>query len=567
MTTPVQKPWAILLCKFNDDSNDPTRTRLSDLYTQWLTQNGQAWIVANKFWPAQFDNRTFLELYTMLFTVAGNGTYNLVRFWDDMSHGSIDTSSTRIFPCTLNMSKADGAALYNSFVADDPQNGPAGYNDEIFKRAKTVLLDTYGVDWQKYTGGVAVSFQSADIGGQGGTYDGGPGVYMDIRAVRTGGTAAWGHEMGHAFGLDHSRLNGIDGKASDYLDPYDVMSTAHWNTSGVDPNYGLAGPGLDAWNMRGRGWLDESRVWKGPANSDFSETIELRPLHRRDLPGYLAAELPRIGADSAYLIEYRVPAQWDAGIGGTGINGVGLGGGVILVHRFEGEIGSFMKSNSYLMQGTIVKGNTHTALAAGDRFVSGVSGPVARMIVQSIDANNQVAVVQLCYSSTATLAPFVKIARSDDGAPDPSCPLRPVEGSQIKFVCHLSNLSCIPGYKVVWSVTGAAAVSGGNPNGTSFVVIAPSPSVLVTVSVTIIFDDGATIGDVYTFNSISQIEGQIELLICHLLQERRLRPIPWWQWDPEKMQGVLRDYSKEEVKVLEQRTERLLQMFRQANRQ
>ena len=51
MTPPVQKPWAILLCKFADDVNDPRRARLSDLYAQWLMEGGQGFIDANERHP------------------------------------------------------------------------------------------------------------------------------------------------------------------------------------------------------------------------------------------------------------------------------------------------------------------------------------------------------------------------------------------------------------------------------------------------------------------------------------------------------------------------------------
>src|SRR5207245_10596279 len=86
-----------------------------------------------------------------------------------------------------------------------------------------------------------------------------------------------GQEMGHGYGLVHSR---VDGSTADYQDPWDTMST--WNScySAVDPNYGLIGPGLNAANMRNMGWLDESRVWK-PSSAAFAEQIELRPLHMR----------------------------------------------------------------------------------------------------------------------------------------------------------------------------------------------------------------------------------------------------------------------------------------------
>ena len=60
--------------------------------------------------------------------------------------------------------------------------------------------------------------------------------------------------MGHGYGLDHSRRDGAD---ADYQEPWDIMSTLA-AYSAPDPDYANRGPGLNAWNMRGRGWLDET---------------------------------------------------------------------------------------------------------------------------------------------------------------------------------------------------------------------------------------------------------------------------------------------------------------------
>src|SRR5215471_10211093 len=57
-----------------------------------------------------------------------------------------------------------------------------------------------------------------------------------------------------------------------------------------DREFTRIGPGLNAWNMKSRGWLDESRVWSGSGHAGDT-TIKLRPHVRRDLPGLLAAEL------------------------------------------------------------------------------------------------------------------------------------------------------------------------------------------------------------------------------------------------------------------------------------
>jgi hypothetical protein len=213
MATPLQRPWAILLCKFKDDTIDPSTTRLRDMHAQWVTAYGASWVADNLHADAATDERTILNLYTRFFTEVGGDTFNVVRYWDQMSHGNIDVSGSQVFPCTLDIDKAKGAAL-----AASPGGGE--YQNDIFKKAKKALFNQYGVDWKSFYG-VVVSFQSPDYGSQGGTYDGGPGVYMDIRFLRNSGIAAWGHEMGHAFGLDHSRRSGSD---DDYKDKWDIMS-------------------------------------------------------------------------------------------------------------------------------------------------------------------------------------------------------------------------------------------------------------------------------------------------------------------------------------------------------
>src|SRR5262249_2632524 len=56
-------PWAILLCKFNDDLSEPF-------------------------------SKAFAE---QLFTAAGKGTLNMVDFFVDVSHGSVDLSDSKVF--------------------------------------------------------------------------------------------------------------------------------------------------------------------------------------------------------------------------------------------------------------------------------------------------------------------------------------------------------------------------------------------------------------------------------------------------------------------------------------
>jgi hypothetical protein len=536
MPTPTQRPWAILLCKFRDDPNDPRTTRLSDLYAQWVRQSGQPWVDNNLVPEAASDWRTILELYETFFTPAGAGTFNAVRYWDTMSHGSIDLSGTRVFPCTIDMTGAEGAAL-----AQSP--GGAQYQNAIFQKAKAALAQQHGADWKAYFG-VAVSFQSADYGAQGGWYDGGPGVYMDIRWVRNQGMAAWGQEMGHAFGLDHSRQQG---SADDYQDMWDAMSTMNAFCYTPDANFGMRGIGVNAWNMRGRGWLDESRVWRPTNGADVSEWVVLRPLHRRDLAGWLAAEVPGIGTDSAYLVELRVPADFDSNIPAA----------AVLVHRFEGKIGQFLGTHSYLEQGA--KGQV--ALPVGSAFEIGTA-PHASVVVDAIDSANAFARVRICYSGSARVTPTVHVREAGYYG---SCHIPPTEGGEVRFAYTLHDAQCMPSYEVLWNVTGGMPAPAARSTGPTYSVVMPDPSTLVTVSITVVFADGTTVTDSTSFHPISQQEATWRLLVCKLREERP-GPIPWWRWDPEKIRYAVRDYSSSEVRLMAERAEQMLAGLREIGR-
>ena len=527
MATPKQLPWAILLCRFRDDANEPSSTRIMDLYAQWEREFGSAWLSQNLGSKSAVDGRSIADVYRMFFTTQGLGTFNAVRYWDEMSHGRIDISGTLVFRCMLDLTKAQGAAL-----AQTP--GGFAYQTEIFKKAKAALSQQHGVDWHDYFG-VAVSFQSPDYGAQGGTFDGGPGVFMDIRFVVNNGIQAWGQEMGHAFGLDHSRQDGV---AADYQDMWDVMSTRN-AFSAQDPNYGLRGPGLNAWNMRSRDWLDESRIWKGPANQDFSELVEIRPLHRRDLTGYLGAELPAIGQGGPYTVELRVPDQWDAAIPDP----------AVLVHRFEGPTGQPLGTHSYLMKGTAGQ----LALGVGDAIEIG-PGPYSRVRVVAIDLPTQTATVQVCYSNSTRVPPTVGIRVVDAS----DCRPAVVAGSYCTLTLTLSNVACLPSYEVLWNVVGASAAPAQAADGRSFKVLAPDPAVQATVSVSIVFEDGTSISDSYQLQSVSIEEANLREFICGSLRER-VEPNPWWESDPAKLTTLIRDISIEDLQVVRTTTDRVAQ--------
>src|SRR4029434_2255811 len=173
----------------------------------------------------------------------------------------------------------------------------------------------------------------------------------------------------------HSR---IDGSMADYMDPWDIMSGAANVYKMHDQEFKQIGPGLNASNMRSRGWLDESRVWKGAGNS-FDETVILRPLVRQDLSGFLAAEIP-----DGYLVEFRVPEGWDGAIPRA----------AVLIHRFEDD-------HSYLMPGNLGSSDLIVGDSFGDPEPAGpqidLFSTFERVDVLSIDSDANQATLRIRY--------------------------------------------------------------------------------------------------------------------------------------------------------------------------
>jgi hypothetical protein len=160
------------------------------------------------------------------------------------------------------------------------------------------------------------------------------------------------------------------------MDPWDIMSTGFQT---ADADFGLRGPGLNAANMRVLAWLNEDRVWRG-GPQPFDQVLQLRPLHRRDLPGMLAAELPAYGPASphVYLVEFRIRDGWDAGIPRS----------AVFVHEiYDGR--SYLMA-SFQGQQDLVKGDVFERGAASVPW-----SPLSRVEVIDIDETNQTATVRL----------------------------------------------------------------------------------------------------------------------------------------------------------------------------
>jgi hypothetical protein len=321
----TQSSWAVLLCKFADD------TAATQPHSH----------------------------YERLFTKTGSGSMNMVDFFSDVSHGTLDLSGSEIFGWfTLPKNKADYVGNATPSPGQLDRNG-------LFALCRQTATNA-GVDLSRFAGVVVSMNGAVDLFG----YVGGMAAMCDSNSLQP---SLLGQEMGHGYGLDHARR---DGSTDDYQDPWDVMSTANAYEA-PNSEYAWVGPGLNAWNMRSRGWLDESRVWTS-STPGFDATIQLRPLHRRDLPGVLAAEL------GDYLVEYRQQERWDAAIPRSRV----------LVHHFS-------DNHSYVAAGT----NGNSDLAAGDSFQTGNEhfqyAPYSRLDVQSIDEGAQTATVSLAHRVAA----------------------------------------------------------------------------------------------------------------------------------------------------------------------
>ena len=236
--------------------------------------------------PAEPITRATAE---QMFTASGRGTLNVVDWFDENTHGSVDMGGNRVF---------GWIGLTDSLADYQAKRGNGTYQrTSIVDLARAAAVAT-GVDLTPFAAVVVVTNVGVDLfGGTG---------FTVCTAER--GTSYWQNHMApsvlcqeiiHGLGIyEHTRR---DGSGADYQDPYDVMSmyNAFAGVHPDDPNL-PAGPGLNAAFMKRCGWLDQSR---GATQAQ----VQLRPLHRRDLAGYLYAVV------DGYYVEYRPSQRWDTG--------------------------------------------------------------------------------------------------------------------------------------------------------------------------------------------------------------------------------------------------------------
>jgi hypothetical protein len=233
-----------------------------------------------------------------------------------------------------------------------------------------------GVDLSRFVGVVVCFNVQTDL------FGGSIGACCDLLSFEP---SVLGQEMGHVYGLDHSRR---DGSSVDYTDQWDTMST--WNSTfrAAHPRWTEVGPGLNAANMRSRGWLDEKRVWRS-TRVDFDQVIELRPLHRRELSGFLAAEWRGPSdANHAMLVEFRDTDRWDAGFPEP----------TVLVHRFE-------DNHSYIMHDAAGTDSLRTGSVLQYGQPNSVSQAFGSLEVLAVDAASRTARIRLRHRASVGIVP------------------------------------------------------------------------------------------------------------------------------------------------------------------
>ncbi len=314
------------------------------------------WLVIRCHASDETDEPESTAYFKQMFTGAGKGTMNMVDWWHDVSFGNIDISGTVV----ATGGGADAKGWYTLPITK-AQYGKLSRTQQVQTCANQASPDH---DLGKYYGVLTV-YPASDSGGSGGDADSYGPISNTFAGVngRGGGTFTLslvnlptnanptftGHEMGHGFGLHHSRLLSTSTKG--YGDGYDIMSAmqtfsyvpsgsktdALYGGSNLGSVVGAKGTGPDAITRDDEGWIPQDRIGGGVLQ--IQGTLHLHslsdPKALSDNPDSAAAggngELLELTVPAAvkfpfsppvqntcvstyYSIEYREPLGWDAGI-------------------------------------------------------------------------------------------------------------------------------------------------------------------------------------------------------------------------------------------------------------
>lgn len=149
------------------------------------------------------------------------------------------------------------------------------------------------------------------------------------------------------------------------------------------------------------------------------------------------------------------------------------------------------------------------------------------------------------------------------------CNINPIEGSSIQLSYFISHALDNDGSTVTWTVEGAATPSPGETGtGSHFNIDLKVPAGDVTVNIEVQFANGQKIFKSVQVPVVTQVTADALLFACKLLSER-LKPIPWWRWnpamwnwDPKKNEIVRKKVSRDALKEMEKLMLQYLQEIR-----
>ena len=261
------RPWAILLCKFNDKSDYEPH-------------------------PASF--------YRQAFTEAGAGKGREFDYFREVSGGSLDLTGSKIF----------GWMTMPRHSTKDFK-GPDGKGDgqrPVLHGWAVEAAKAKGIDLTPFFGVMVFFNQQTDSGAFGSV--GEPNL-----VVMGYNGADWAppfhcHELGHGFGMGHSKL---PRPLSEYGDRWDIMGSGDFR---VKRGSFEIGSGFNAFHLRQTGCISTERIWTanpGPG----SQTITLAGHNQFDADGFLMAVIPPARgstSDSSYIVEFHRKKAWGENI-------------------------------------------------------------------------------------------------------------------------------------------------------------------------------------------------------------------------------------------------------------
>jgi hypothetical protein len=262
-TTPKgSQPFAVLLCKFADASDEPAP--------------------ASHFEGLMSGDDGSLDAY-----------------WREVSYGRINLGGSRVAgwypissPASAYSNAAQGVDLFR-LAADCT----AAADSDIY------FPDYVGINLafnRGFSGGPKGGQVCLELDGEARCY-GVTFLWPDLFEDRS----ALAHEMGHAFGLRHS----VIADAKGYANPWDLMAEGGW--CWPDPDCLPVPQHMTAYQKDQLGFIAADRKYLAPADSDT--TIVLERLAQPGTDGYLMAQIPIAGStDHFYTVEARQRVGRDA---------------------------------------------------------------------------------------------------------------------------------------------------------------------------------------------------------------------------------------------------------------